>query len=383
MYKQGADDDEYNKYSWIRELVSIFEDTKDAETAFKDTKINLHENRVFCFTPKGDVFNLTAGSTPIDFAYAIHSDVGNKCTGAKINGNIVQLKTKLKNGDEVEIITSKNSHPSEQWLNFVRTTKARTEIRQYVRLKRIDQYEEIGRKIIEEFFESEKLEVSDKMIEHIILKFGKKSVQELYAFIGEGLISKFEILKTLYPDHKLLKKDKEDIEKKILLSRSQSIAHNTKGKDNNSTPIEGLFSGVSITFARCCSPLPGDNISGVIKNGTGISIHKSDCKNFLNVEKVAPERVIPLKWKKEILQNKNIKFIAKLKIGIVNKPGNLAAVVNIFSSKNINVASIKTEEKNNGNSFVVFEIELNNVEMLEEIKSVLNASKSVVSVERI
>jgi GTP pyrophosphokinase len=387
LYKEKNNDtkiEDLKKYSWIRELVSIFEQTKDSEVAFKDSEINLHTDSVFCFTPKGDVFNLTADSTIIDFAYAVHSDIGNKCIGAKVNGNISQLKTILNNGDEIQILTSKNAEPSDAWLNFVKTSKARSEIRQFTRSKRFTEYSTRGRAIIQKFFEEQEKEVTDAMIKKHLDKFDKKSVDSVYSFVGEGIITKFEVLKILYPEY-VIKKTAADIEKKILSIKNLAKKLVRKKEKKEEIPIEEMFAGMAINFAKCCSPLPGDDILGIIKNGVGISIHKSDCKNCLTIQKMHPEKIYNLNWKQEIIDKKKgevDKFIGRLKIGVLNKPGSLIKVVNLFSTKNIDIKSIKTDYNNETFNSLIIDFEIKSLEELLEFKSFLNTSPNICFVER-
>jgi GTP diphosphokinase / guanosine-3',5'-bis(diphosphate) 3'-diphosphatase len=379
LYKYNSKDIKFlNKYRWIRELVTTFEHSRDIINTYQNTKLQVYDDEVFCFTPKGDIFNLPKGSTVLDFAYAIHSDIGNKCIGGKINGTIAQIKTELTNGDEIEIITSKNSNPSSAWLHFAKTNKTKSEVKHYLRIKQQKEYEKLGRKIVKSYFESVNLKINDKILEENLSKFSQNSIEEIYAFVGEGIISRKDVLKKIYPDF-IKENNKKELNQKI----EQKVLHKFNKKQTNKIneiSIEGLIKGMAIKFAKCCFPLPGDNILGVINTGIGVTIHKINCKNIQHIANLK-EKSLPLKWK----NNGNLsneKYISRINIVLKNQPGSLAEIFNLFTEKKINVSNIKTLTKTLDIQEIEMEIEVKNSEHLSDILASSRALQSIYSIKR-
>jgi guanosine-3',5'-bis(diphosphate) 3'-pyrophosphohydrolase len=364
---------EDEQYKWIRELISLFETSGENSNDLKDHKIQIHKDEVFCFTPNGDVFNLPNGSTAVDFAYAIHSEVGNKCNGVKINGIICPLRQKLENGDQVEIITAKNANPSANWLQFVVTSKAKSAIKHFIRDQKFNEYNVLGRTILNKFFSSKDLEVNDKLLEKIIPLFKKKSVSDLYVRVAEGTISRQEVLKALYPEYK------EELEKIDVLTKNYTQNKKIK-KSSHSLPIEGLVNGMAINYAGCCNPIPGDNIVGIINTGTGITIHSQSCYNFKNLA-VNQQRIIDVCWKSgdDIADEL---YSSRIKVVIENKPGALANATSILAKKKVNILNVKMINRSVDYFELIFDIQIKNTEHLEDILSALRISKKISEVYR-
>jgi guanosine-3',5'-bis(diphosphate) 3'-pyrophosphohydrolase len=385
LYKQNIKeyDKQLKEYRWIKELVTTFEHSKNISKTFNKTKLQLHKNEVFCFTPKGDVFNLPKGSTIIDFAYAVHSDIGNRCIGGKINGIITQIKTELSSGDEVEIITSKNSNPSPSWLVSAKTTKAKSEIKHFLRNQKQKEYEKIGRKIIKNYFEGFALKISDKILEGKLEEFQKTSVEEIYAYVGEGLITQKDFLKQIYPEF-VQKQNKEEIskkiEKKILLKTEEKKLTDRKRRNKNNIPIEGLPKGISVKFAKCCFPVRGDDIVGIINTGSGITVHKKNCKNIKHIN-ILDDKYVQLKWNTEDIDTDG-KYVSKIIIIIKNVPGSIASIANLFAERSINISGIKTLNKNKDIQEIELEIEIRNLEHLSDVLASARTLKNVYSVDR-
>ncbi len=364
---------EDEQYKWIRELISLFETSGENTNDLKDHKIQIHKDEVFCFTPNGDVFNLPNGSTAVDFAYAIHSEVGNKCNGVKINGIICPLRQKLENGDQVEIITAKNANPSANWLQFVVTSKAKSAIKHFIRDQKFNEYNVLGRTILNKFFSSKDLEVNDKLLEKIIPLFKKKSVSDLYVRVAEGTISRQEVLNALYPEYK------EEQEKIDVLTKNYTQNKKIK-KSSHSLPIEGLVTGMAINYAGCCNPIPGDNIVGIINTGTGITIHSQSCYNFKNLA-VNQQRIIDVCWKSgdDIADEL---YSSRIKVVIENKPGALANATSILAKKKVNILNVKMINRSVDYFELIFDIQIKNTEHLEDILSALRISKKISEVYR-
>jgi GTP diphosphokinase / guanosine-3',5'-bis(diphosphate) 3'-diphosphatase len=361
---------ESEKYNWIRDLVNLFEASENASDVLKDYKFNMHQNEVFCFTPNGDIFNLPFGATVIDFAYAIHSDIGNSCISAKINGVITPLRQKIENGDQVEIITQKNIKPSPNWLQFVTTTKARAAIKNFIRHEKFEEYSALGRAILNKFFATKNLEISDKILEKTLTFFHRKTVADLCFKVAEGVISRQEILKAIYPDFKEETKDKAS--KQGLDSRDRS---------DYKLPIEGLLAGMATYYPKCCNPIPGDPIVGVIHTGSGVTIHNQNCKILKNLV-LTPQRILNISWRQSE-EIKDEKYLSKIRVTLTNKSGSLADVSSLITKKDVRISNIKVANRVADYLELLVDVEVKSVDHLEEILSSLRSSKKIIEAERV
>ncbi len=361
---------EREQYRWIRELIGFFESSENSTEAMRDYKLFLHKDEVFCFSPNGDIFNLPLGATPVDFAYAIHSDIGNSCVSAKINGVIAPLRQRLENGDQVEIITAKNAKPSPNWLQFAATSKARAAIKNFIRSEKHNEYLALGRAILSKFFTARNLELNDKILEKILPSFGRKTVADLYVKIAEGAISRFDVLRALYPE---LKDETDKVAKvKIALQKVRKSGH--------SLPIEGLISGMAIHYAGCCNPIPGDPIIGIINTGTGVTIHNQICHDIKNLV-LLPQRVLDVCWKSDEEIGEGF-YVSRIRVVVKNQAGSLADVTNIIAKKQVSISNIKTTNRSVEFLEVVIDLDVHNLDHLEEILSELRISKKIIEVDR-
>jgi len=361
---------ETEKYRWIRELISLFENSETASEALNHHKMEIHKDEVFCFTPNGDIFNLSQGATVVDFAYAVHSEVGNNCVSAKVNGVMVPLRQKLENGDQVEISTSKNSKPSLNWLQFVVTSKAKYAIKSFIRSEKFSEYSSLGRAILNKFFASKNLELNEKILEKILPHFGKKTVADLCVKVAEGAIPRQEVLKAIYPDFKEETKQLNPLK-----------FQDKKKKTSHAIPIEGLVSGMAIRYAGCCVPIPGDLIFGVINTGTGVTIHNQNCHNLKNLA-LTPQRILDVCWKSgdEI---GNEMYASRVRIVVHNESGSLAEVSSTIAKKKINISNIKIVNRSADHFELMVDMEVKNLDHLVEILSTLRISKKILEVERV
>ncbi len=363
---------EQEEYRWISDLISLFEYSHKSSEVLKGHKLHIHDDEVFCFTPNGDIFNLPKNSSVIDFAYAIHSEVGNSCISAKVNGAISQLRRKLENGDQIEIITSKSGKPSANWLNFVVTSKARSAIRSFIRNKKFNEYKNLGQAIITKFYASKKIKISDKILLNVINKLGRKSIDDLYVAISQGIISRYDVLKLTHPEFK-----ETSHEKKI-----KSYAFNRMNPESSfRLPVEGLIDGMSIYFAKCCNPIPGDMISGVINTGTGVAVHNRDCKT-LNSMAILPQRLVDLSWRDDDMFSQ-ASYDVKLNILLENKSDSLADITNILTNKSVNIGNIKINNQSQDFFELIISIKIRDRSQLQDILSALRISKNVHEVKRI
>jgi guanosine-3',5'-bis(diphosphate) 3'-pyrophosphohydrolase len=355
---------ENNQYRWIRELIHLFETSESASEVLKHNKLAMHKDEVFCFTPNGDIFNLPFGSTIIDFAYAVHSEVGNSCISGKINGNIAPLRQKLENGDQVEIIISKNAKPSPNWLQFTFTSKAKAAIRNFIKNEKFNEYVSLGKAILHKFFVSKEKELQEKDLEKALHHFGKKSISDLYFKVAEGGITRQEVFKILHPEYKETIKKPEKIIKK---------------NQQHQLPIEGLVDGMAIKYAGCCNPIFGDPIIGIINTGVGITIHRQSCLHLKNLA-LTQQRVLDIHWKNQ--QNQQQSYTAQIYLVIDAKNGGLADITSIVAKKKVNITSIKTLNKQQETLEILLNLTVANLQQLEEIISSLKMSNKVISAGR-
>jgi GTP pyrophosphokinase len=360
---------ENEQYRWIRDLINLFENAENPAEVLKQHKLQMHSNEVFCFTPDGDIFNLVVGSTVIDFAYEVHSEIGNSCVSAKVNGRIAPLRQELENGDQVEIVTAKNAKPSPNWLQFAATSKARSQIKAFIKSEKFIEYSSLGRSILNRFFASKSLELNDKILEKALPFLGKKTIPDLCAKVAEGIISRQEILKVIYPDFK------DEI------NETKPRQNSDKKKSGHLLPIEGLITGMAMHYGGCCNPIPGDQISGVINTGTGVTIHNRYCSNLKNIA-LMPQRILDVCWKSDEEISEEI-YSCRIRALVKNKSGSLADVSSIIAKKKVNISNIKIANRCAEYFELIIDIQIKNIDHLEKILSSLRISKKIIEVKRI
>lgn len=373
-YKQGRDySTDGKQYKWVRELLYILEHTSDPEEFMENTKLEMDYDQVFCFTPKGDLVALPKGATPVDFAYEVHSNVGNHCTGAKVNGRIVPLRVQLSNGDQVEIITSKTQVPSPAWESFAVTGKAKSEIKRFVRAQKREEYMKLGRAVMAKAGKEVGIkEIDDKKLEKALEHLRKKSVDDVYAAIGEGLIPTIEVIKALFPNKKITTgKSKNPLSMLLMLSGSKHTSE--------SLPINGLVPGMAVYFAECCHPIPGDSIIGIVTTGKGMTIHTSDCEMLANFAST-PERLVDVSWGKE---SGDKAYIGRIKVTLVHEAGALAALANIIAQEHGNINNLKISERSPEFFVMIVDVAVKGDKHLSSVITSLRADKRIHSVSRL
>ena len=373
QYKQGDSDPikEGTQYRWLRELLEILEHAAEPEEFLEHTKLEMFADQVFCFTPKGDLFAMPFGATPVDFAYAVHTDVGNTCVAAKINGRIMPLRTRLKNGDQVEITTSKAQTPSPAWEAFVATGKARACIRRFIRSQRLEQYESLGREIVEKAFSRDGYELTRKAIKGVLKKFDAENEVELYAAVGEGQITGRDVLEAVYPGAK-----RRDNQKKVVSLEEARPKQNMK---SHAIPIKGLIPGMAVHFAGCCHPLPGDRIVGIVTTGKGVTIHTIDCET-LEAFQEAPECWIDVAWERE--SSDEFQHTARIHTILSNTPGSLGTLSTVIGRDGGNISNLKVTNRSVDFFELLVDIEVMDVKQLTDIIAALRASSVIHAVER-
>lgn len=373
-YKEGkekVDTKDIRKYRFMRELLDILEQEARPEEFLEHTKLELFQEHVFAFSPKGDLIELPTGSTPVDFAYAIHSNVGDRCVGAKVNGRIAPLNTKLQNGDQVEIITGKTENPSPTWERFVVTGKARSHIRRFVRQQQRDEYIMLGRAMLKKIFEQEGYDFTDKAVSGVLKKLRVDEVDDVFANIGSGHFSARDIFKAIFPAHKT--------EPKSLPKLESDIAFAKRDGQEKPVPIKGLIPGMAVHFARCCHPLPGDRIVGIVTTGKGVTVHTIDC-DTLETFADTPERWLDISWGDG--PDSPEAHVGRLTVTIMNKPGALGTLSTVIAKNGGNITNLKIVNRTVDFWDMNLDIYVNDTKHLSNIIAALRATPEVASVDR-
>jgi GTP pyrophosphokinase len=371
-YKQGMEKIDGRQYRWLRELLDILEHASGPEEFLEHTKLEMFQDQVFCFSPKGDLIALPRGACPVDFAYAVHSEIGDRCVGAKINGRIVPLRTVLTNGDQVEIVTSRAQTPSPTWERFVVTGKARACIRRFIRTQQRNQYIELGRALLSKEFQHGGYEYSDKAIDGVLKKFKADNAEDLIAQVGEGLVSAREVMVTVFPGSRT---PAAPAEKVVPIGRKSQ-----KSKGAFALPIRGLIPGMAVHFAGCCHPLPGDRIVGIVTTGKGVTIHTIDCETLEGFADT-PERWIDVSWEKDNDGDDSF-HTGRLNVVIANQLGSLGSLTTVIGKNNGNIMNLKIVNRSQDFFEILIDVEVKDVKHLTHIIAALRATPNINSVER-
>jgi GTP pyrophosphokinase len=373
-YKEGklADKTDEKQFAWLRQLMEWQRSLTDPAEFLESVRMNLFPDDVYVFTPRGEVKTFPKGATPIDFAYSIHSEVGEKCAGAKVNGKMVPLRSALKNGDVVEIITSPRQHPSKDWLDFVKTPRAKTKIRQWINTQEREESINLGRSVLEKALGQERLTVSNIMKSEQLSLIAKElsfhSVEDLIAQIGLGKVSPKQVISRLKPKLGIAEEKHPGIVTKM-------VGRIKRRKSDRGIKVKGV-SDMLIRFANCCHPIPGEEVVGFMTRGRGITIHHKGCRH---IKEANPERLVELSWD----TSGEDTFLVKLRVTSVERKGVLADISAIITQKDANIieADVKTTVDHKGIS--LFIIEVQDYKQLQDIMAAVKKVKNVLVVERI
>jgi GTP pyrophosphokinase len=364
-YREQVDENDptaMKAYEWLRDMVELLERGDNPEEFYEHSKLSLYQDQVFCFSPKGMLIALPRGATPIDFAYFVHTDVGNTAVGAKVNGVHTPLHTPLKNGDQVEIICSKEQTPSPLWERFVVTGRARAEIRRYLRHAQRDQHVALGRKILEKVFSDEGYELTDRAVEGVLRKLRLSKPEDVYADIGRGALRADEVLQAVYPE---LKRDPAR-------KRRGYVEPNPK-----SVSIAGLTEGIAYRLGSCCHPIPGDRIIGLMVPGSGCVIHTVDCE-VLDRHQDSMADWIDVRWK----DHAGALAVARIVVRLKNAPGALATLANVIGQNGANISNLKITSRNPLYFEFQVDVEVRDAAHLENLIRALKVDVAVEAVER-
>ena len=378
--RQGDED----KFAWVRRLLESQQES-DAQDFFHDLKIDMFADEVFVFSPKGDVINLPAGATPIDFAYCIHSDVGNHMVGAKVNGRIVTYDYVLQNGDIVEIRTSKSAPgPSRDWLNLVKSGSARTKIKQWYKKERREENVIRGREMLEDELKHNELTLDDVSDEEVMAPILKRlsfnAVEDLYAAIGYGGVTAARVANRLRDELKNLNAERKTALDKINQAAERREERAKKeGKAVHGILVEGLDNCL-IKFSRCCTPVPGDDIIGFITRGQGVSIHRRDCTNYQQrlAHPEQEQRWIKVSWAREVTDS----YVTTLTIASKDRSGLVMDIATVLNALNAKVRTLSSRSLGSGLALTVVTMEVKNAGELRYIMSRLSSIPAVTGVTR-
>lgn len=377
-YKEGDSARERKldeKLSWLRQILEWQQDIKDTDEFMESLKIDLFDDTVFVFTPKGAVVELIKGSCPVDFAYRVHTEVGHQCTGAKVNGRIVPLDYELSNGDIVEIITSKNSPgPSHDWLNFVTTSSAKSRIRQWFKREKrqaniVKGHDLLERELKKKHLDARELLKEDKLVD-IAKRFGYTAVDDLLAALGDGAMTAIQVInkqKELY-----FQDASEDIFNVV-----PTPQHAHRDKETRALRIKGI-DDVVIRLARCCNPLPGDNVLGYITRGRGVSVHRQDCPNMHNYIKTEPDRIIDVEWADDAGV-----YGVELEVRAMDRPRLTTDVMIVIADTKIHINSVYSRITKNNRVIMNFKLEIKDMSHLQAVIQRIQKVKDVLEVRRV
>jgi GTP pyrophosphokinase len=378
-YKEDVRDAaaEAQTFGWVQDLLEILENSGAPDEFLENTKLELYQDQVFCFTPKGQLIQLPRGATSIDFAYAVHSQVGDTCVGAKVNGRLMPLRHELQNGDQVEVMTARGGSPSPSWEKWVVTGKARARIRRYVAAQQRGQTIENGRGTLTKAFRQEGLDGSEKILDPVLKHFKQASLDDLYAAVGNGTIGPKEVVYAAYPEMRDAARGPRHLP--TLLTRPGPTRQH--GHDD-ARAITGLVAGMAVHYAGCCHPLPGDAIVGIVTTGKGVTIHTSECPTLESFA-ATPERFIDVDWDAaHDAGGKTERHVGRISVIAGNENGILSNLANAVARHEGGVSTLKIVNRQQDFMEVLMDVEVRDLRHLGIVIAALRAVSGITQVER-
>ncbi|MCX8118211.1 MAG: bifunctional (p)ppGpp synthetase/guanosine-3',5'-bis(diphosphate) 3'-pyrophosphohydrolase [Desulfobacterota bacterium] len=374
-YKEGKPLDEADdkRFTWLRQLLEWQRDLKDDQEFIESVKVDLFPHEVYVFTPKGEVKEFPVGATPVDFAYSIHSDIGHHCVGAKVNGKLVPLRYEFKSGDTVEILTSPNQKPSKDWLKFVKTSRAKTKIRQWFKAEERQKSILLGREILEKELRKYDLQLAKVTksgeLDRVASEFSFQGAEDLIAAVGYGKITANQIIGKILPPEKMERK--EETEEGRLRSLLHKITH---AGPKDALLIKGV-DNVMVRYAGCCNPVPGDRVVGFITRGRGMTLHTVDCQNIIDED---PNRKVEVEWD----GTKEYSYPVRIRVYSEDKKGLLAEISSSIASNEANITNARVETTEDHKAIGTFELQIRDLNHLKKVIKGLEKIKGVLRVER-
>lgn len=371
-----------NKLRWVQDLLEILEDSEAPDEFLENTKLELYQDQVFCFTPKGQLISLPRRATPVDFAYAVHSQVGDACVGAKINGRLMPLRHELQNGDQVEIMTARGGTPSASWERFVVTGKARARIRRHVALQQRQVNLDGGRTALAKAFRQEGVDGSEKVLETLLRDLRQASIEDLYVAVGTGQLGPRDVVNAAYPELRQTHRAPRMVPGLSGRLGSGAGASARYGARTGSV-INGIGTGIATHFAGCCHPLPGDPIVGIIAQGKGVTIHQRACQN-LSAFSSTPERFLEIDWDYEALSQgeRGAPHIGRVSVIAANESNVLATLTNTASKHHGSVVNLRILNRQLDFMEILVDLEVRDVRHLSAMIAALRSAQGVMQVER-
>ena len=375
--------EDLNEANWFKEILNANDESENSKEflSFVKSDLDLFQQKIYCFTPQGDVISLPQGSTPIDFAYMIHSAVGNKMVGAKANGVLVPIDYEIKNGDQISIITSGNSNgPSRDWLKICKSAQAKSKIQHWFKKERKEDNISIGKDLVEKYAKSHKLDLSillkDEFLKPCFKRYTAETLDDIYAMIGHGGLKESQFFSKLEDEYR--KKNEATMTDDDVV---EAIDQNKKRKSELSGGISvNGTSGLSVHYAKCCSPVPGDEIIGFVTRGRGITIHRTDCQNIMNIPDVEKNRLIEISWDADNGKNQN--YLVTINIYVKNRKGLIVDVSRLLTENNIDIDGLETRKSKDEKSTIVVSFEINDKTELTTIITKLRSIDGVIDVVR-
>ena len=373
-YKQGEPaSKDVQRFRWVQDLLEILDNSQAADEFLENTKLELYQDKVFCFTPKGQLIQLPRGATPIDFAYAVHSQVGDTCVGVKVNGRIMPLRHELQNGDQVEIMTARGGTPSASWERIAVTGKARARIRRWVQQQQRQTNLDDGRATLAKAFRQAGVDGSERVLDSALKALKQASRDDLYVAVGNGNLSGKDVVAAAYPE--LKEASRAPRAALPLLPRTSRPAARTADM-----PVSGLPAGMAIHYAGCCHPLPGDKITGIVSTGKGVTIHTTDCQTLSSFSST-PERFIDVDWD-EAMGTKAALLTGRISVIAANEPGALANVTTAIAKHDGALASLRVVNRQPDFFEILVDVDVRDLRHLGTVIAGLRVASGITQVER-
>lgn len=392
-YKEASDGKvssggEEEKLAWLSQILEWQKDTSDNKEFMKLLKsdLDLFSDHVYCFTPAGDVKNLPAGSTPIDFAYSVHSAVGNKMIGARVNGKLVTIDYQINNGDCIEIMTSQNSKgPSRDWLNIVKSSQAKNKISQWFKSELKEDNIIKGKELFQNYCKSKNVNITEiltaELQRAVMHKYGFNDWDAVLAAIGHGALKEGQVVNRMQELYAKEHKKQATDEELIAQIKENNANKLIRPKGKTGITVKGIHD-VAARFSRCCAPVPGDEIVGFITRGRGVSIHRTDCINIMNLSDLDRSRLIDAEWQPEEAAERKEKYLTEIVIYAQNRSGLLADITKTLTEKNIDIRSVNTRTNKQDIASIAMTFEITCREELQMIVDKLRLIDNVIDIER-
>ena len=369
IYKEKVEIKDGKQFKGISQILDILDQSREPEEFLEHTKLEMYSDQVFVFSPNGDLISLPKGAMPIDFAFAVHTDIGLNCIGVKINNSIKPLYTKLKNGDQVEVITGKENIISPKWFDLSITGKAQACIKRFLHAKEDDELKKLGKEILSNQFKNEKIRFSQTNLKNVLDTFKVDTTDDLFLKIGKGELASFKIILSLFPERKIIQSNDNIV-----------VLNDVKQKRKSSILLKGLTPGMSLHYASCCNPIPGDTVLAYISQGKGLIIHIDSCEELKKI-KINKSKIINVRWK-DFKTNKD-EFVAKINVVIKNEIGSLGSLSSIIGKSMSNIRNLNISERNSDFYKIDIEIDVKDLDHLSNVLVSLRTSEFVENVSRI